>query len=86
MDFKLFFIVIGASLLLFVILHRLSNNKRPLRRAFLTMLSGALALAAVDVAGLFTGVYLPLSLFTIAVSLAGGIPGVTALLTLNLIF
>lgn len=50
------------------------------------MLSGALALAAVDVAGLFTGVYLPLSLFTIAVSLAGGIPGVTALLTLNLIF
>ena len=86
MNFTVFFISIGSAFLIYAVLHRLSKNKRPVLRAFLSILTGAAALAAVDLTSVFTGVYLPLSLLTLTVSLVGGIPGVTALLALNLFF
>ena len=62
------------------------RNKKPLRSVFGGALQGLCALAAVDVAGAFTGVSIGLSVFSLAVSAALGIPGVIALLLLKLIF
>ena len=69
MNFYMFFGILASAFVAFIIIHKISKNKRPVRRAFLSMLSGAAALALVDVSSVFTGVYLPLSLLTIIVSL-----------------
>ena len=47
---------------------------------------GLCALVAVNLSGYFTGVRLPLNPLSIGVSAVGGIPGVTTMLLLNLIF
>ncbi len=86
MTFKMFFIILAVSFVIFIIIQKLSKNKRPVRRAFLSLFSGALALVLVDAVSVFTGVYIPVSLLSITVSVIGGIPGVTALLALNLFF
>ncbi len=85
MTFTLFFIILAVSLIAFIIIQKLSKNKRPVRRAFLSLISGAITLLLVDAASVFTGVYIPVSLLSLTVSLVGGIPGVTTLLALNLI-
>ncbi len=86
MSFTMFFVILAVAFVVFIVFHKLGKSKRPVRRAFLSMLSGAAALAAVNITGFFTGVYLPISLLSLTVSLVGGIPGVTALLALNLFF
>ena len=86
MSFTVFFIVLAVSFTAFIIIHKVSKNKRPVKRAFLSMLSGGLALALVDTASIFTGVYIPISLLSLIVSIVGGIPGLTAILALNLFF
>ncbi len=75
-----------GSFIIFIIIHKIGKQKRPVRRAFLSFLSGFLTLLAVEFTSGFTGVFLPFSLLTVMVSAIGGIPGVTALLTLNLFF
>ncbi|MBR2108948.1 MAG: pro-sigmaK processing inhibitor BofA family protein [Ruminococcus sp.] len=85
MTFPLFFIILAISFIAFIIIQKLSKNKRPVKRAFLSLLSGGLTLILVDALSVFTGVYIPISLLSITVSLVGGIPGVTTLLALNLI-
>ena len=82
----LYIILFSFTLIIFAIIHKLSKNRRPLIRAFLSMLSGLCALTAVDIAGVFTGVFIPLSMLSICASVIGGIPGVCALLALNLLF
>ena len=81
-----YLIAITVAFLIFAVLHKFGKNKKPVRRAFLSMLTGLLTLFAVNISGIFTGVYLPYSMLTIVVSIVGGIPGVTALLGLNLFF
>ncbi|MBQ7504319.1 MAG: pro-sigmaK processing inhibitor BofA family protein [Ruminococcus sp.] len=84
MTFTLFFIILAVSFVAFIIIHKLSKNKRPVKRAFLSLLSGGLTLVLVNLLSVFTGVYIPISLLSLTVSLVGGIPGVTTLLALNL--
>ena len=79
-------LIFVSAFILFVIIHKIGKNKKPFRRAFLSMLSGLGALIILNISSVFTGVYLPFSLMSVMVSLIGGIPGVTALLTLNLFF
>lgn len=50
------------------------------------MIIGALALTAVDLCSGFTGVYIPVSLLSIMVSVIGGVPGVALMLVLNTFF
>ena len=49
-------------------------------------LNGLVALVLVNITGGFTGVTLPVSLLSLGVSAGLGIPGVTMLLLLNLIW
>lgn len=86
MTLTIFFAVLLISFILFIIIQKISKNKRPVKRAFLSMLSGVITLILIDVISVFTGVYIPVSLLSLAVSAVGGIPGVTALLAINLIF
>ena len=78
-------ILLLSCLLFFAALHAAAKNKRPVKRALLSMGSGALTLAAVNLLSGFTGVYLPVSLLSVLVSLIGGVPGVTLLLFLNML-
>lgn len=75
-----------SILLFFTLIHLIGKNKRPFKRALLSFFVGAGTLLAVNLTSVFTGVYLPVSLLTVIVSVAGGIPGVTLLLALNLFF
>ena len=59
---------------------------RPLRSLLGGMLQGASALAAVNVAGMFTGVSLGLNALSGIACAVAGVPGVITLLLLKLIF
>ncbi len=48
------------------------------------MIVGALTLTAVNLCSGFTGVYIPISLLSIFISVIGGVPGVALMLILNL--
>lgn len=78
----------GAAIIfvLLVIVQIIVRAKRPVRSAIGNVAVGWLTLLAVNLTGSFTGVVLPLSALSIGVAGAAGIPGVTMLLLLNLIF
>lgn len=71
---------------LLVLIQVIVKAPRPVQRAAGGVITGLCALVAVNLTGFFTGVSLPLSPLTIGVSGAAGIPGVTMMLLLNLIF
>ena len=77
--------VVAAGIVLAVLIAQFRTGK-PLRGLLKTGLQGMCALAAVDVAGIFTGVSLGLNVFTGLVSLVLGLPGVIGILLVNLIF
>lgn len=77
---------IGGVFALLVILQVIAQSRRPIRHALGGVVTGLLALAAVNAAGIFTGVSLPVSPLTLGVSGVAGVPGVTLLLLLNLVF
>ena len=77
---------IAGIFLLLVVIQIIMKSKRPSRHAVVGILTGLLSLALVNLTGMFTGVSLPVSPLTIGVSGVAGIPGVTMLLLLNLIF
>ena len=49
------------------------------------MLSGGAALAAVNITGAVTGVFLPVSILSLLCAGAAGVPGVVMMLLLNVI-
>ena len=79
-------IIFFATFIVFTLLHFTAKNKRPFRRSLLSMALGAGTLTAINLTAGFTGVYIPVSLLSVLVSVIGGIPGVTLLLALNLFF
>jgi len=74
------FCVVG-TFFLFSFIHFAAKKKKPFKRAILSMFLGGLTLCCVDLLAGLTGVYIPLTVLTVCVSVAGGVPGV-ALLTL----
>lgn len=84
MDMEVLWVGIGVVVLL-VILQVCAGNKKPVRSAVSGVLLGWLALLAVNITGMFTGVTLPISALSIGVSGAAGIPGVTMLVLLDMI-
>ncbi len=79
-------ILVFSVFIFFAFIHYKGKNKRPFKRSLLSMVCGIITLLAVNLSGSFTGVFLPVSLMSLAVSLVGGIPGVTLMLLLNLFF
>lgn len=79
-------LILISTLLGFSIIHYTGKNKHPIKRAFISLFCGEFALLVVNLSASITGVYLPVSLLSILISLIGGIPGVTLMLGLNLFF
>ncbi|MGN0452955.1 MAG: pro-sigmaK processing inhibitor BofA family protein [Ruminococcus sp.] len=73
-------LIMAVTFLLYSIVYSFAKKKKPLRRAFLTMVLGVLTLAALNISGIFTGVSLPVSAMSLCVSTCLGVPGVTAML------
>ncbi len=69
-----------------VLLRSLVRGRRPIRDLFVGTVQGACALAAVNVAGAFTGVSLGINWFSVVACSAFGVPGVIGMLLLKLIF
>ena len=83
LDFVLILAGIAAMLIL---LRILTVQKKPLRGVFYGGMKGVAALAAVNAVGLFTGITIPVSLLSLGITFLCGLPGVIAILALNLIF
>lgn len=77
--------VAAGIFVLLVVLQIIARAPHPMRKAAGGMLYGVLALAAVNLSGVFTGVTLPVSLLSLSVSAVAGIPGVTLMLLLRMI-
>ena len=75
-----------AAIALVVVLALLIRLRRFWGGLLFSAVSGMGALWAVNASGAFTGVFLPLNLLSLAVSLAGGIPGVILLLIFRLLW
>ncbi len=81
------YVLILASIVAMLILLRvLTVKKRPLRSVFYGGMKGFAALATVNLAGLLTGIAIPVSILTLGITFVCGLPGVVAMLALNLIF
>ncbi|MDE7389900.1 MAG: pro-sigmaK processing inhibitor BofA family protein [Lachnospiraceae bacterium] len=78
--------VVLTAAVVFSVLNVIGKAKNPLKKSIMTMLSGVGALAAVNLLSSFTAVCIPVSVVSIAVSVVGGIPGVTLILALNAFF
>lgn len=72
-------------LLVLTIIETVAGVKKPFKKAFWGMLLGIVALIAVNLASSVTGVSIPISLLSLGVSAAGGIPGVTMLVVMNML-
>ena len=69
-----------------VLVQVIAKSKKPVRKTVISICVGLCALVAVNRSGYVRGVRLSLNLRSICVSAVGGIPGVTTMLLLNLIF
>ena len=78
--------VIGSTVLLFTVMYFSKKSVHPFKRAVNTVLSGILSLIAVNITGIFTGVFIPISTLSICISAVGGIPAVTAMLIIDTFF
>ena len=85
---KMYFIPLTLliSFFVFIVIQKISKNKSPLKRAFVSLFSGLTALITVDLLSAFTGVYIPISILSVIVSIALGIPGVITMLCINLLY
>lgn len=72
-------------LIIFAIAYKVGGSKRPFKSAVCNMLVGPAALFAVSMTGPFTGVGISMSLLSLSVATVGGIPGVTAMVVLELL-
>lgn len=79
-------LILLGTLFFFAVIHFIAKNKRPVRRALLSMALGLGTLFAVNLTSGLTGVAIPVSLLSVLLSAIGGIPGVTLILALNLFF
>lgn len=79
-------IIMFVTFIIFAFIHFLSKNKRPFKRAMLSIFIGIATLLAINFTSGITGVYIPISLLSVLVSAIGGVPGVTLMLVLNLFF
>ena len=79
-------LIAGGVFLLLVVIQWILHARHPVRKAAGGVLTGLAALLAVNLTGVFTGVTLPVSILSIGVSAVAGVPGVTMLLLLNMMF
>ena len=78
-------VAVTAGIAMLVTLVVLVRSGKPFRFVLASFVEGVCAIAAVNIAGIFTGVSLGFNWFTLVGSAAFGVPGVIAMLLLRLI-
>lgn len=86
MYFKPILISTIISFIIYFIIHRIVKNKKPVNRAFISVISGPCTLIIVNVLGGFFGVGIPVSVLSTVISITLGTPGVLCILILKLFF
>ena len=79
-------IILAVTVCVFAAIHKIGKIKKPVKRAFISVGTGLLTLVIVNIAGNFTGVFVPYSIMSVLTSAIGGIPGVTLLMALYTFF
>ena len=75
--------IIAFAIYFFVLLVIAVKTQKTLKTIASGAFSGIAALTLVDITSVFTGVFIPLNMWTVGSSAAFGIPGVISLLWLN---
>ena len=76
-------LIFGGIFLVLFSIQLIARSKKPVRETLFGILEGLGALIFVNVTGLFTSVFLPVSVLSLLVSAVLGIPGVTLMLIFN---
>ncbi|MBQ4569295.1 MAG: pro-sigmaK processing inhibitor BofA family protein [Ruminococcus sp.] len=79
----IYFLCVITVYLLYAVVYGIAKKKKPFKRAFRIMIFGVIMLICVDLASKFTGVYIPISPLSLAVSSCLGVPGVAAMLIIT---
>ena len=77
-------LILGGMVIVMIILRKIAGSSHPFRSTFFSMVFGVLVLALLNVCSVWTGTSLPVSQLSLAVSAFLGIPGITAMLLLQL--
>lgn len=86
MDWLTIALYITGGVITLCVMIAFVRSGKPIRSLLGSTLQGACSLAAVNVAGAFTGVSLGITTFTGGCCVVLGVPGVVAMLFLQLIF
>ena len=78
--------IIIAIVFVYSIMNYVGKAKHPVKKSITGVLTGFAALAVVNLISPLTSVTVPISVVTIIVAAAGGLPGVTLILALNAFF
>lgn len=77
--------VCGGIFLILVAIRKIMKSKHPVRSALLGLLVGPVCMIVINIISIFTNVSIPISPLSLGVSSTLGIPGVTAMLLLQII-
>ncbi len=77
-------LIVFIVFLLLISIQIIVKAKHPLKKMVLSMIKGMATLIFVNIVGGITGVTLPISLLSLAISAVIGIPGVTMMLLFNM--
>ena len=86
MEIRILTAIFIICVVVFFVINKLCKVKSAFAKAFISAISGPLAMFILNFSSQFTGVGLPTSLFSMAASIIMGIPGIIAMLILNLFF
>ena len=75
-----------GSLAVYAAVHYIAKNKRPVKRALISMCVGIVLMLVINLTARWTGVFMPVSLLSLLTAVIGGVPGITLILFLNLFF
>lgn len=77
--------ICGGVFLVLVAIRKLMKSKHPIRSALLGLFLGPACMLVINIISIFTSVTIPISPLSLGISSVLGIPGVTAMLLLQLI-
>ena len=79
------FTVTIITFFVFSIIRFLGKNKKPCKRAFVSVLCGPLCLIVVNILSSITGVLVPVTELSLMTTVAGGIPGVALMVIMSVL-
>lgn len=77
--------IILCCLVLFTVIYAVGKNKKPFKRALISMILGVLSLVAVHISGKYLGISVEISPLSLTISACGGVPSVAAMVIINAI-